>query len=522
MTKKNKIYKITITAVLLIGFLTAASYGQEGGFNPVADEMIGSSGITWMPKVNYSQLGLTISRPNGTVFSKTFNSGSSPYVGLSEIFGDSYQDGSYNYELRVIPVPGERSRSAELDRFSAQTKEALVQSGAFFVRGGAIVTMDISEVELGASSPLSGAQDGLSGTKDIVHLDDVIVDGSICVGQDCVNGENFGFDTIRLKENNLRIKFQDTSNSASFPSNDWQLTANDSSNGGANKFSIDDIDGGRTPFTIEAGARTNALYVESDGDVGIGTSNPVVDVHVITGNTPTLRLEQDGSSGFTPQTWDVAGNETNFFVRDATNGSKLPFKIKPNAPTNSIYVDTDGVGFGTGSPGFPIHLVTNSGTNAAIVAERTGGATTFVNATGTQGVFGTTTDHNLRLVRNSQFQMDLIGNSDIVMQDGGGYDGTWNNASSRELKENIKDLTIDDAVEALVGLNPVTYNYKENKTEARVGFIAEDVPELVGMKSKKSIAAMDIVSVLTKVVQEQQKTISKLEERITDLEKDSK
>ena len=37
---------------------------------------------------------------------------------------------------------------------------------------------------------------------DQVILDDLVVDGSICVGQDCVNGESFGFDTIRLKENN--------------------------------------------------------------------------------------------------------------------------------------------------------------------------------------------------------------------------------------------------------------------------------------------------------------------------------
>ena len=42
-------------------------------------------------------------------------------------------------------------------------------------------------------------------TADQVILDDLIVDGSACVGQDCVNGESFGFDTIRIKENNLNI-----------------------------------------------------------------------------------------------------------------------------------------------------------------------------------------------------------------------------------------------------------------------------------------------------------------------------
>ncbi|WP_341227569.1 tail fiber domain-containing protein [uncultured Arcticibacterium sp.] len=188
---------------------------------------------------------------------------------------------------------------------------------------------------------------------DQVINDDLIVTSSACVGFDCVNGESFGFDTIRLKENNLRIKAQDTSSSASFPSNDWQITFNDTSNGGQNKFSIDDIDGGRTPFTIEASAPSHSLYVDDGGRIGLGTSTPVAEIHSKDGDTPTLRLEQDGSSGFTPQTWDIASNETNFFIRDATNGSKLPFRIMSGgAPTNSLVIASDGdIGLGIQSPG---------------------------------------------------------------------------------------------------------------------------------------------------------------------------
>ncbi len=205
-------------------------------------------------------------------------------------------------------------------------------------------------------------QTGEGGALDQVILDDLIVDGSACIGLDCVNGESFGFDTIRIKENNLRIRAQDTSTSASFPTNDWQITFNDSSNGGLNHFSIDDIDGGRTPFRIEAGAPSSSLYVDDGGRIGLGTNTPVVDVHVKSGNTPTLRLEQDGTSGFTPQIWDVAGNETNFFIRDATNGSRLPFRIFPNAPTNSIAIEgtTGDVGLGTTSPVGALHISTGS------------------------------------------------------------------------------------------------------------------------------------------------------------------
>lgn len=228
---------------------------------------------------------------------------------------------------------------------------------------------------------------------DQVILDDLIVDGSSCIGFDCVNGESFGFDTIRVKENNLRIKFQDTSASASFPGNDWQITANDSANGGANKFSIDDIDGGRTPFTIEAGAPSHSLYVDDGGRLGLGTSTPVVDIHSKSGNTPTLRLEQDGSSGFAPQTWDVAGNEANFFVRDATNGSTLPFRIFPGAPSNALIIEagTGDIGVGTTSPSAGIHVRRTAAATATLLKLENNGNTKLVmNNTSTDTEWGFT------------------------------------------------------------------------------------------------------------------------------------
>src|SRR6056297_2582239 len=199
-----------------------------------------------------------------------------------------------------------------------------------------IPTRGLAAIGLGTAMMVTGPA-----SADQVINDDLIVSGSLCVGFDCVNGESFGFDTIRLKENNTRIKFLDTSSSGSFPSVDWQLTAKESTNGGLNKFSVDDVDSGRTPFTIEAGVRSNQLYLDSSNRVGFGTATPAVDLHVRQGNTPTLRLEQDGSSGFTTQTWDIAGNETNFFVRDVTGGSRLPFRIRPGAPNSAIDIAAD-------------------------------------------------------------------------------------------------------------------------------------------------------------------------------------
>jgi hypothetical protein len=70
-----------------------------------------------------------------------------------------------------------------------------------------------------------------------------------------------------------------------------------------------------------------------------------------TSDTPAIRMEQNNSGGFTAQTWDMAGNEANFFVRDVTSGSRLPFRIRPGAPTSSIDISASGnVGVGTASP----------------------------------------------------------------------------------------------------------------------------------------------------------------------------
>ncbi len=97
--------------------------------------------------------------------------------------------------------------------------------------------------------------------------------------------------------------------------------------------------------------------------------------------------------------------------------------------------------------------------------------------------------------------------------------GVWTNASSRAYKENIIDLTTEKANETLDGLNPVEYNYKVDKGDKHVGFIAEDVPDLVATKDRKGLSPMDIVAVLTKVVQEQKNTISEQTNMISDLAK---
>lgn len=218
---------------------------------------------------------------------------------------------------------------------------------------------------------------------DQVIQDDVIIPFSLCVGTDCMNGEDFQFDSIRLKENNLRIHFDDTSSSASFPSNDWTIVINDSNNGGRSYFAVQDRTAGFFPLLIEAGAGNNTLVVDSNDRVGIGT----------------------------------------------------------DAPTEALHV---------------------------------------------------------------------VGNALIT--------GNLELGSSRTYKNNIRRLELDDALSTLMTLEPVRFNYKVDPEEESLGFIAEDVPDLVAANDRKSLNPFDVIAVLTTVVQEQQAMIEDLEKRVEDLE----
>jgi len=325
----------------------------------------------------------------------------------------------------------------------------------------------------------------------------VIIQGSLCVGVDCVTGESFGFDTIKLKENNLRIKFQDTSTSASFPSNDWQIRINDSSNGGGNYYAVEDVTGGRTPFLIEAGARANALYVEADGDVGIGTANPAVDLEIVTGNTPTLRLQQDGSSGFTPQTFDVAANEANFFVRDATNGSQLPFKIKPGADSDSLFVAANNnIGLGTGSPDGPLHIRNNSV------------YITLDDADNNDKWFITheaTDDGNLELTSELNGSGTYTVAFDLSPAGALTIGGALTENSDKNNKMAIEEIDTGEILAKVAALPVSTWTYKSDAEDGirHIGPMAQDFYALFGTgASERGISTLDTSGVALAAIQE--------------------
>lgn len=88
--------------------------------------------------------------------------------------------------------------------------------------------------------------------------------------------------------------------------------------------------------------------------------------------------------------------------------------------------------------------------------------------------------------------------------------GVWVSVSTRKAKTDIRPLTTKTALDALHGLQPVSFRYKKDLDELSLGFIAEDVPEVVAMNNHASLNAMDIVAVLTAVVKAQDQRIDSL------------
>lgn len=458
-----RLIKIPIITICFIFSFLIPSVQSEVG----AEITLSNIGVHVSAISGTTYLHLRVLDPNGSIACDLTTEGSDIIWNVTS----NNPDGNYTYEIRQSSV------EKQIDRNSSTTKTTgaspYIKSGGFLLMNGEIIVQEETEASTESIADsflitwLGSIADFLvpSAAAADVHLTDVVIQGSECVGIDCATTESFGFDTIRLKENNLRIHFDDTSNSASFPGNDWRIIINDTTNGGKSLFAIEDSTAARRPFTLEAGAPANALYVEDGGNVGLGTATPVTNLHVVDGNTPTLRLEQDGSAGFTAQTWDLAGNEANFFVRDVTNGSTLPFRIKPGSKNATLFIQPEG--------------------RVAINTDQTPA-------------------HNLHVEGDAL----ITGNLEL--------------GSSRTIKNNIYNLDAATAHDAFNKLQPVRFHYNNAPEEESLGFIAEDVPALVATKNRNSLSTMDIVAVLTKVVQEQQETISKLENSIERINTDMK
>ncbi len=207
--------------------------------------------------------------------------------------------------------------------------------------------------------------------------------------------------------------------------------------------------------------RSDAMVVLKNGNTGIGTSNPSNKLSFGVGDLGIAIESADGSDTgrIILQGAPVGTGGRGAFVAVSGEEHATPGELRLAAGNSGNVVITNGnLGIGRTDPAHPIHM--NSGAHV------------------TSG-------------------------------------GVWTNASSREYKENIKTLSLKNAINTLNELNPVTFNYKIDKSENYVGFVAEDVPELVSTQDRKGLSPMDITAVLTKVVKEQQEMLNAQQEIIS-------
>ncbi len=228
--KSLKSFSLMFCTMLVVACLNVSASGQSAeDNNKFAAIGAAGSSVRWDVAGPYASATLTIAAPDGRVFRKEFRAGGAPEFSAMDKNGERLPDGVYTYELRLSPVlsaagkerlAAARGKDDDAEEVRAtrkrETPPAMVQSGSFSITNGTVIVAGSAEEGQGRVSkvttqPLPALSARSAATKtqqhhpllisspDDVIPDDLIVQGSACVGLDCVNGEVFGFDTIRFK-----------------------------------------------------------------------------------------------------------------------------------------------------------------------------------------------------------------------------------------------------------------------------------------------------------------------------------
>lgn len=98
----------------------------------------------------------------------------------------------------------------------------------------------------------------------------IVSGGSLCVGADCEDGEEFSFDTIRLKSSDPVLQYLDTSITGAFPSNDWSMGVANSGADSAPQFYLKDDSNDAIVLRLQAG-ESGGVALGNDATLQAGT-----------------------------------------------------------------------------------------------------------------------------------------------------------------------------------------------------------------------------------------------------------
>lgn len=225
--------------------------------------------------------------------------------------------------------------------------------------------------------------------------------------------------------------------------------------------------------TLEKVAKlTDAVSVSSDGNVGIGTTNPRYPLHIT----------DDGETYAT------------LMVKSSTNHGGVAVDVPSGRQAHYIFMENGVVKWQWRTPQYADDLRAYSGT--------LGDDVLILKNTGNVGIGTTTPQYKLHVA--GKIQGELVSPSD------------------QRHKQNIHSLK--NALTKLQGLRGVSFKWKDNTQNAdpQIGLIAQEVekvlPELVSTDSDgyKSIAYGKLTAVLVEAIKEQQLQIERLENLIPD------
>jgi hypothetical protein len=269
---------------------------------------------------------------------------------------------------------------------------------------------------------------------------------------------------------------------------------------------------------------TEAMRIDSSGNVGIGTSSPSGNFQ-ISGANPRTRLTN--TSGTT--TTVLQGSDSGAaFIGTETNA---PYYFVTNN-TERARIDSNGnMMVGTTTPvGQFISSVSAAGNGASVTA---------ANTTTTYGGDGIMTVRAARTTTNSSFFAigywnTGVSNYRFYVNDAGAIFSTSTSItaiSDQSLKENIRDL--ETGLTQVMALKPRRFDWKSGDAQNVAGFVAQEVenvlPELVSDYvysrdeednpiTKKALKMGDILPTLVKAIQEQQQMIETLQAKVAALE----
>jgi hypothetical protein len=264
------------------------------------------------------------------------------------------------------------------------------------------------------------------------------------------------------------------------------------------------------------------MSILNNGSVGIGTMSPGARLQVVDGAIMPAAGDSDAAGIMFPRDAFGGGGDAAWIRWVSRGGESTTLEIGcANDGDDHIALNPAGnVGIGTRSPESKLHVATGEirWGNGSLLSTDQGGSIELGGNNGKAGTGvpfidfhhgnGRIEDYNARIINDGDgvltvFVRTFRYNGNVVM------------ASSRELKDGIEELGVDEAQRIVSELNPVRYHMKNDEMkEPHLGFIAEDVPEQVAALDRKAISPNHIIAALTRVVKEQQRRIDELARRI--------